>query len=113
MGDGAYFVGRHELLSWINSTLDLNITKIEQVINAIRMMELEFEQCLKGFDIDAFRLFLSQTSSGAIACQLMDALFPGEFPLHKVWQESAAGRWNCDLHLTESAFLCYSASWDA
>lgn len=54
MGDGAYFVGRHELLSWINSTLDLNITKIEQA------------------------------ASGAIACQLMDALFPGEFPLHKV-----------------------------
>ncbi|CAD7697315.1 unnamed protein product [Ostreobium quekettii] len=54
MADGAYFVGRHELLAWINSTLDLNVTKVEQ------------------------------TASGAIACQLMDALFPGEFPMHKV-----------------------------
>lgn len=54
MGDGTYFVGRHELLGWINSTLELNIAKIEQ------------------------------TASGAVACQLMDALFPGHFPLHKV-----------------------------
>ena len=33
MADGAYFVGRHELLAWINSTLALNITKVDQVDN--------------------------------------------------------------------------------
>ncbi|KAK9917549.1 hypothetical protein WJX75_005668 [Coccomyxa subellipsoidea] len=52
--DGTYFVSKKDLLEWINSTLDLNITKIEQ------------------------------TSSGAVACQLVDALHPGTINMSKV-----------------------------
>ncbi|XP_023513246.1 microtubule-associated protein RP/EB family member 1C-like [Cucurbita pepo subsp. pepo] len=52
--DSAYFVGRSEILSWINSTLHLNLSKVE-------------ESC-----------------SGAIQCQLMDAVHPGMVPMHKV-----------------------------
>ncbi|KAL3813642.1 hypothetical protein ACJIZ3_014910 [Penstemon smallii] len=54
MMDSAYFVGRNEILSWINSTLHLNLSKVE-------------EAC-----------------TGAVQCQLMDAVHPGMVPMHKV-----------------------------
>ncbi|KAI3799007.1 hypothetical protein L1987_34295 [Smallanthus sonchifolius] len=54
MMDAAYFVGRSEILAWINSTLQLNLSKVE-------------EAC-----------------SGAVHCQLMDAAHPGMVPMHKV-----------------------------
>ncbi|KAJ4878668.1 Microtubule-associated protein RP/EB family member 1C [Raphanus sativus] len=52
--DSAYFVGRSEILAWINSTLHLNLSKVE-------------EAC-----------------SGAVHCQLMDSVHPGAVPMHKV-----------------------------
>ncbi|XP_019182440.1 PREDICTED: microtubule-associated protein RP/EB family member 1C isoform X1 [Ipomoea nil] len=54
MMDSAYFIGRSEILSWINSTLHLNLSKVE-------------EAC-----------------TGAVHCQLMDAAHPGMVPMHKV-----------------------------
>jgi len=54
MMEGAYFVGRVELLNWLNDLLKLDYTKVEQ------------------------------TASGAAHCQIMDALFPGKVPLHRV-----------------------------
>lgn len=73
MADGTYFVGRNELLAWINSTLDLNLTKIEQV----SLRRVSSYSCL---DLSVF----SQTANGAVACQLMDVLFNGAFPMQKV-----------------------------
>jgi RP/EB family microtubule-associated protein len=52
--EGAFFVSKPELLSWINSTLSLNLTKVEQL------------------------------GTGAVYCQILDACHPGEIPLHKV-----------------------------
>eukprot|EP00468_Gymnochlora_sp_CCMP2014_P004454 CAMPEP_0167756286 /NCGR_PEP_ID=MMETSP0110_2-20121227/9299_1 /TAXON_ID=629695 /ORGANISM="Gymnochlora sp., Strain CCMP2014" /LENGTH=269 /DNA_ID=CAMNT_0007642375 /DNA_START=21 /DNA_END=830 /DNA_ORIENTATION=+ len=53
MGE-AYFVGKRQLLSWINTFLGLNYTKVEQ------------------------------TASAVAYCQILDAIFPGKVPLHKV-----------------------------
>lgn len=54
MMDPAYFVGRMEILKWLGDFLEIKIQKIEE------------------------------TASGAIACQLMDAIFPGCIIMSKV-----------------------------
>ncbi|MCO5606569.1 hypothetical protein L7F22_060757 [Adiantum nelumboides] len=52
--DSAYFVGRNEILQWINATLQLNLIKVED------------------------------TCKGAVQCQLLDSVHPGVVPMHKV-----------------------------
>ncbi|XP_043723472.1 microtubule-associated protein RP/EB family member 1B-like [Telopea speciosissima] len=54
MMDAAYFVGRNEILSWINATLQLNLSRVEEA------------------------------ASGAIQCQMMDMTHRGVVPMHKV-----------------------------
>ncbi|KAI9086543.1 hypothetical protein K1719_031627 [Acacia pycnantha] len=52
--DSGYFVGRNEILNWINNRLQLNLSRIEEA------------------------------ASGAVQCQLMDLTYPGVVPMHKV-----------------------------
>mmetsp|Transcript_14948 Transcript_14948/g.23493 ORF Transcript_14948/g.23493 Transcript_14948/m.23493 type:complete len:338 (+) Transcript_14948:62-1075(+) len=54
MMDDAYFVGRKVILDWLNDLCQLKLSKIEE------------------------------TASGAVACQVMDALFPNNVPMQKV-----------------------------
>ncbi|CAN6816238.1 unnamed protein product [Brassica oleracea] len=52
--DSAYFVGRNEILTWINDRLHLNLSRVEEA------------------------------ASGAVQCQMLDMTFPGVVPMHKV-----------------------------
>ncbi|KZV46230.1 microtubule-associated protein RP/EB family member 1B [Dorcoceras hygrometricum] len=52
--DSAYFVGRNEILGWINATLQLNLSRVEEA------------------------------ASGAVQCQMLDMTYPGIVPMHKV-----------------------------
>lgn len=52
--DPAYFVGKNAILKFLNDTLQINYNKIEQ------------------------------TASGAAHAQLLDILYPGRVPLHKI-----------------------------
>lgn len=52
--DGAFFVPRTQLLAWVNELLAINVEKIEQC------------------------------ASGAVYCQLVDAIYPGNVQLSKV-----------------------------
>eukprot|EP00392_Amoebophrya_sp_AT5.2_P004863 g4872.t1 len=54
MMDAAFFVGRSELLTWVNSTLHTSLTKVEQC------------------------------ASGAVYCQLLDACHPGVVQMKRV-----------------------------
>ncbi|KAE8674709.1 Microtubule-associated protein RP/EB family member 1C [Hibiscus syriacus] len=54
MMDSGYFVGRNEILTWINNRLQLNLSRIEEA------------------------------ASGAVQCQMIDMTYPGAVPMHKV-----------------------------
>jgi RP/EB family microtubule-associated protein len=54
MMDGAYFVGRKDILDWINGQLNLSLSKVEE------------------------------TASGCVACQMLDVMYPGKVPMSKV-----------------------------
>ena len=92
--DGTYFVGKSELLNWINTTLDLNFTKIEQV-PMVSLTKLNSEPGAAGSQLPVLMTLNSadavQTASGAVACQLLDALHPGSINLAKVGSELRGG----------------------
>ena len=54
MMEGAFFVGKGELISWVNSTLGLEVTRIEEL------------------------------GTGAVYCQLVDAMYPGKVAMARV-----------------------------
>ena len=75
MMDAAYFVGKREVLGFINDTLKLAVNKIEE------------------------------TATGAVACGLLDAMYPGKVPMKKVnWGAKDEYAMICKYKLLQSAF---------
>jgi hypothetical protein len=114
--DGAYFVGRGEILHWINATLQLSLAKVEEVrsrpllvtlvwfdfaglgglLSQLRIRVLIRTRGLWSlvrvrldaeFRVEVALAFL-QAASGAVQCQLMDMFHPGVVPMHKVDSDS-------------------------
>lgn len=54
MMEGAFFVPKSDLLNWVNSTLQLDVKQIEQL------------------------------GTGAVYCQLVDAMYPGKIAMARV-----------------------------
>lgn len=88
--DPAYFVGRKELLAWINSFLELDYTKVEQMATGacFQLIVLITPYVLvisAAISLVLTKLLyqLSIHNKGAAYVQLMDAAFPGQIPLSK------------------------------
>lgn len=65
-------------MAWINSTLGLQYTKVEQVRSQICLQVLAYSV------INQLTRTALQTHNGAVACQIMDALHHGVVPMGKV-----------------------------
>lgn len=75
MMEGAFFVGRSELLNWLNETLQLNVQKVEHCCN------------------------------GAIYAQVIDAVHPGKVPMGKLkWHAKTEPEYIHNFKVLQQAF---------
>ena len=74
MIDNAYFIGKTEIIKWINETLKMNITRVEQAC------------------------------TGAIYCQLIDCIFPNKVKMNKVnWKAKLETEFLNNLKIMQQA----------
>jgi len=72
---GAFFVGKGAILAWINDTYRMNVQKIEE------------------------------TASGAVACQVLDSIWPGEINMAKVrWDAKSSHEFVDNYKMIQRAF---------
>lgn len=73
--DDAYFTSRKDIIDFFNNLLHMNLTKIEQ------------------------------TATGAVACQLMDYVFPGSVPMKRVnWEARSDFQFLENYKILQAAF---------
>jgi RP/EB family microtubule-associated protein len=75
MMNGAFFVGKNEILKWVNISLKLNLTKIEQAC------------------------------TGAVYCQIIDSIHSGKVKMHKVnWKAKLEHEYISNYKILQQAF---------
>ena len=75
MMDPAYFLGRKAIIDWLNTTFQFNLSKIEE------------------------------TASGAVCCQLLDAIYPGEVSVQRVrWDAKSPHEFIDNYKVIQSVF---------
>ena len=73
--EGAYFVGRRDIMDFINNTLDLRLAKVED------------------------------TASGCVACQLLDMMHPNIVPMNKVnWSANKDFEYVANYKILQTGF---------
>lgn len=73
--EGAYFVSKNDLLKWINDFFKIDIVKIEQ------------------------------SCTGALHCQIIDAIHPGKVKMHKVkWNAKHEHEFTANFKILQQAF---------
>ena len=99
--DAAYFVGRKEILGWINDTFAMNLLKIEDTASGAGaggagaqvpagtlspLWPAGAACCARPPIGRGGRLRAQRVSvcAGALACQICDAVFPSDVPMAKV-----------------------------
>jgi len=76
MMEGAFFVGRSELLGWVNQWLRLNVSKVEEC------------------------------ASGAVYCQIIDSVHPGKVKMQKVnWKAKTDHEFIPNYKLLQQSFI--------
>ena len=76
MMEGAFFVGKNEILNWVNSTYKLNMNKIEQAC------------------------------TGAVYCQIIDSIHPKKVKMHKVnWKAKLEHEYIQNFKILQQAFI--------
>lgn len=73
MMDSAYFVGRSEILAWINSTLQLNLSKVEEVTDVLSNLSSLLSNLVFVLELD---LTISNSTSkyGGVLCLNTDSV---------------------------------------
>ena len=73
--EGAYFVGRKEIIDFVNTTLELRLNKVEE------------------------------TASGCVACQLLDMMYPNTVPMSKVdWSANKNFEYVANYKILQTCF---------